>query len=44
MCMELLLVAGTSNDIFIYNYAKWLKKTMDCRIDVFEFSPSAFQG
>ena len=42
--MELLLVAGTSNDIFIYNYAKWLKKTMDCRIDVFEFSPSAFQG
>ena len=42
--MELLLVAGTANDIFIYNYAKWLKKTMDCRIDVFEFSHSTFQG
>lgn len=42
--MKLLLIVGTANDIFIYNYAKWLKKSMDVTIDVFEFYPSTQQG
>lgn len=42
--MKLLLIVGTANDIFIYNYAKWLKKSMDVTIDVFEFYPSKQQG
>ena len=41
--MKLLLIVGTANDIFIYNYAKWLKKSMDVTIDVFEFYPSKQQ-
>ena len=42
--MKLLLVVGCANDIFVYNYAKWLKKSMDVSIDVFEFFPSSQQG
>lgn len=42
--MKLLLIVGSANDIFIYNYAKWLKKSMDVTIDVFEFYPSTQQG
>ena len=42
--MKLLLVVGTANDIFIYNYSKWLKKSMDVTIDVFEFYNSTQQG
>ena len=42
--MKLLLVVGAANDIFIYNYAKWLKKSMNISIDVFEFYPSEQQG
>lgn len=34
--MKLLLIVGYANDIFIYNYAKWLKASMNVRIDVFE--------
>lgn len=38
---KILLVVGTANDIFIYNFAKWLKASMtDIQIDVFEFSHS----
>jgi len=42
--MKLLLIVGSANDIFIYNYAKWLKKSMDVTIDVFEFYASNQQG
>ncbi len=42
--MKLLLIVGSANDIFIYNYAKWLKASMDVSIDVFEFYPSKQQG
>lgn len=42
--MRLLLVAGTANDIFIYNMAKWLKATMDVELDVFEFWPAKQQA
>ncbi len=42
--MKILLIVGAANDIFIYNYAKWMKKSMDCQIDVFEFYPSTQQG
>lgn len=42
--MKLLLIVGSANDIFIYNYAKWLKLSMDVSIDVFEFYPSTQQG
>lgn len=42
--MKLLLIVGAANDIFIYNYAKWLKKSIDVSIDVFEFYPSKKQG
>lgn len=42
--MKLLLIVGSANDIFIYNYAKWIKKSLDCQIDVFEFYPSTQQG
>lgn len=38
--MKLLLVVGTANDLIIYNYAKWLKKSIDVHIDVFEFFPN----
>lgn len=42
--MKLLLIVGVANDIFIYNYAKWLKASMDVTIDVFEFYPSTQQS
>lgn len=42
--MKLLLIVGSPHDIFIYNYAKWLKNTMDVTIDVFAFYPSSHQG
>ena len=42
--MRVLLIVGSANDIFIYNYAKWLKSSIDINIDVFEFYPSAAQG
>ena len=38
--MKLLLVVARANDIFIYNYAKWLKKSIDCVIDIFEYYSS----
>lgn len=38
--LRLLLIVGCANDIFIYNFAKWLKAKMDISIDVFEFYPS----
>lgn len=42
--MKILLVVEASNDVFIYNYAKWLKKSLDCVIDVFEFIDNNTQG
>lgn len=41
--MKLLLVVGCANDIFVYNFAKWVKKSMNVSIDVFEFFPSSQQ-
>lgn len=34
--IKLLLIVGHANDIFIYNYAKWLKLSVDIEIDVFQ--------
>ena len=42
--MKLLLIVGCANDIFVYNYAKWLKKSMNVSIDIFEFFPSSQQS
>lgn len=42
--MKLLLIVGSADDIFIFNYAKWLKSSMDVKIDVFEFFPAYQQG
>lgn len=42
--MKLLLVVGTANDVFIYNYSKWLKTSMNITIDIFEFFPQYSQG
>ena len=42
--LNILLLVGTANDIFIYNMSKWLKKSMNINIDVFEFEPSSNQG
>lgn len=42
--MKLLLLVGSANDIFIYNYAKWLKASIDVYIDVFEQGDSIPQG
>lgn len=42
--MKLLLIVGTANDIFIYNMVKWLKKSMNVTIDIFEFYPSEQQN
>lgn len=42
--MKLLLIVGYANDIFIYNYAKWLKASMDVRIDIFEIFNSTEQS
>ena len=42
--MKLLLIVGCANDIFVYNYAKWLKKSMSVSIDIFEFFPSSQQS
>ena len=42
--MKLLLIVGSADDTFIYNYAKWLKASLDVDIDVFEFYPSKQQG
>ena len=36
---KLLMVVGSANDIFVYNMAKWLKKSMDIQIDIYEFYP-----
>lgn len=41
---KLLMVVGSANDIFVYNMAKWLKKSMDIQIDIYEFYPSNQQG
>lgn len=39
--MKLLLIVGSSNDVFISNMAKWLKHSIaGLTIDVFEFYPS----
>lgn len=37
--MRLLMIVGSANSIFVYNMAKWLKKSMDINIDIFEFYP-----
>lgn len=43
--LKLLLIVGYSDDIFIFNYAKWLKKQIeDVSIDVFEIYQSSQQG
>ena len=42
--MKILLVVGNANDVFIYNFAKWLKSKMDVSIDVFSFFSSNKQG
>lgn len=42
--LNILLLVGTANDIFISNMSKWLKKSMNVSIDVFEFEPSSNQG
>lgn len=42
--MKILLIVGTANDVFIYNFAKWLKlKMKGIFIDVFEFFPDKSQ-
>lgn len=41
--IKLLLIVGAANDIFIYNYAKWIKSSISCEIDVFEVYPSVQQ-
>lgn len=42
--MKLLLIVGSTSSIFVYNYAKWLKKSMNVSIDIFEFFPSSQQS
>lgn len=44
MTMKLLLIVGNANDVFIYNFAKWLKARINVSIDVFNFFPSNKQG
>lgn len=34
--MRILLIVTSANDVFIYNMAKWLKKSIDCTLDAFE--------
>lgn len=38
--MRILLVVTSANDVFIYNLAKWLKKSLDCSLDAFELFSS----
>lgn len=38
--MRILLVVTSANDVFIYNFAKWLKESLDCTLDAFELYPS----
>ncbi len=38
--IKILLIVGNPKDVFVYNYAKWLKMTTNCSIDVFGFFPS----
>lgn len=42
--MKLLLIVGNANDVFIYNFAKWVKSKMDVSIDVFSFFSSNKQS
>ena len=42
--MKILLIVGSTSSIFVYNYAKWLKKSMNVSIDIFEFFPSSQQS
>lgn len=43
--LNILLIVGYADDIFIFNYAKWLKKQVeDISIDVFEVYQSTQQG
>lgn len=37
-------MVGNAHDIFVYNMVKWLKKSMDVDVDVFEFYPNNKQG
>ncbi len=39
--MKILLVVSNSNDVFIYNLAKWLKLSFDCTLHAFELFPSS---
>lgn len=38
--MRILLIVTGANDVFIYNLAKWLKKSLDCSLDAFELFSS----
>ena len=42
--MKILLIVGSTSSIFVYNYAKWLMKSMNVSIDIFEFFPSSQQS
>lgn len=43
--IKLLLIVGNANDVFIYNFSKWLKTKMNnISIDVFDFFHSERQG
>lgn len=39
--MRILLVVTSANDVFIYNFAKWIKESLDCTLDAFELYPSS---
>lgn len=41
--IKILLVVGSANDVFIHNYAKWLKLNEEIELDIFEFSNSKAQ-
>ncbi len=38
--MKLLMIVGSADSIFIYNIAKWLKKSLEINIDIYELEPS----
>lgn len=40
MPMKILLIVGDASNVFSYNYAKWIKQSMECQIDVFDFYPT----
>ena len=40
MPVKILLIVGDASNVFSYNYAKWIKQSMECQIDVFDFYPT----